>query len=239
MDIDNKNRISLPWITELEKRIYRAIRHLLMPWKDPYLKALTRRPWGWAVAGLHYLLEFPMLVLDVFGFPEVYGYVQRLLKADSRPLDTAEYQTAHFLFKNYLDLNRVRIDENALIGTHGGKYAYVSYFYINCSGQLTLPVLMHELAHILQYVQIGSPYIFRNLMAHWSKDKYNYGGLPRLIYVLQFPETLHQLNYEQRADIVSDYYLIASGYNPEWGSADHRDASTYLKVLQKVFEARP
>jgi len=190
------------------------------------------------LAGLHYLVEFPMLVLDVFGFPEVYGFVQRLLKPDSRPLDAAEYQTAHWLFKNYLDLSRVRIDENAHIGTHGGKYAYVSYFYINCNGQLSLPVLMHELAHVHQFVQIGSPYIFRNLIAHVSKDRYNYGGLPRLISVLQFPETLHQLNYEQRADIVSDYYLIASGYKPEWGSADHRDASTYLNAIQKIFEAR-
>lgn len=208
-----------------------------MPWKDPYLKGLVTLPGGWVFAGLHYVIELPMLILDVIGFPELYGYIQYLAKPNSRPLDAAEYQTAQYLFKNHLDLRQVRIDENARIGTHGGKYAYVSYYYINCSGQLALPVLMHELVHILQFVQTGSPYIFRNLMAHTSKEKYNYGGLAKLTEVLDSPETFHQLNYEQRADIVSDYYLIASGYKPEWGSADHRDASTYLKVIQMVIQA--
>jgi len=222
----------------LEKRIIKVIRHLCLPWRDHYLRALKKQPWGWGLAVIHYLIELPLLILDVFGFPEAFNFLQSLFKRDARLLDEQELQTARLIFEDGIDWSKVRIDEQSKLGTQRGKYAYVSYYYINCSKSMTLPVLMHELVHILQYEQNGSPYIFRNLIAHWSKNKYNYGGLARLETILGYPETLHQLNFEQRADIISDYFLIASGNKPEWGVADHRDVPTYLKVIKLVLQAK-
>lgn len=44
-----------------------------------------------------------------------------------------------------LDLSQVRIDESSHVGTHNGKYAYVSFYYINCKGMLQLPRTTHEI----------------------------------------------------------------------------------------------
>lgn len=221
-----------------QRRVYRVGRHIITPWKDPFIRGLVRHPHGWILAALHYTIELPLLILDVFGFPEGFGWLQSIFKPYARSLDPMEIQTAQSLFQDQVDLKKVKIDENSKLGTYRGKYAYVGYYYINSSSRLSLPVLMHELVHIFQYEQVGSPYIFRNLIAHWSKHKYNYGGLTRLKQILKDPETVHQFNFEQRADIVSDYVLITSGQKPEWGYADSTDSHIYLEVIQLLMNPR-
>jgi len=211
------------------------IRHILFPWMDPYLAALLAYPVGWGLALIHYIAELPLLVLDCLGMPEFFGYLQARFKKDARPLLARECAEATPIFSGLVSLQKIRIDEDSRVGTHNGKYAYVSYYCINCLGRLSIPVLMHEIVHVLQFEQAGSSYLFRNLMAHLSKAKYNYGGVKRLRQLLKNPRKLHLLNYEQRADIVSDYYLLLDGMRPEWGSATKEDLPVYREAILELF----
>lgn len=217
------------------KRLKRLIRHILLPWMDPYIAACLSNPIGWGLAILHYIAEFPLLVLDCLGMPEFFGFIQARFKAEARPLHARELQAASPVFEGLVSLQKIRIDETSRVGTHNGKYAYVSYYCVNSLGRLSIPVLMHEIVHVLQFEQAGSAYLFRNLMAHLSKAKYNYGGIERLKQLLNKPWEVHRLNYEQRADIVSDYYLVQEGLRPEWGSATREDLPIYKEVILKLF----
>ena len=157
-------------------------------------------------------------------------------KRDSRHLHEHEIKLANEIFQGKVNLPLVRIDENCKIGTQGGKYAFVSYYYINCVGHMTLPVLIHELVHVLQFQQEGSRYAIRNLIAHTGPDTYNYGGLEKLILITENPSLIHDINYEQRADIFSDYCLLLQHKKPEWGRATLGDAIVYFKVIKLLLK---
>jgi hypothetical protein len=215
----------------LLQRVVRLVRHVLYPVKDQFLLSLIKR----RKTGLflvHYLCEIPLLILDMAGLPEFISVFQSIFKSDARTLHDHELQIAIHIFKDSFDFYKTRIDENCSFGTRGGKYAFVSFYYINCQGKLSLPVLIHELAHVLQYKQNGSPYAFRNMMAHILPPTYDYGGLKMIQDILHEPNSIHALNYEQRADIFSDYCLLLFGCNPEWGSANSSNLGHYYQVIQ-------
>ena len=188
-----------------------------MPGSDPYLGRMLQLN-KYVVFLVHYIFELPLRILDVFGLPEIFNFFQRKLKPSSRELYEFESKLAQQIFASSLDLSQVRIDESSHVGTHNGKYAYVSFYYINCKGMLQLPILIHEIVHILQYEQDGSPYA--------------YGGLETIRAIVESPDKVHDLNYEQRADIYSDYCLLLLGKRPEWGSATLQDAMQYYKVIK-------
>ena len=204
---------------------------MILPGSDPYLgRMLQLNKYG--VFLVHYIFELPLRILDVFGLPEIFNFFQRKLKPFSRELYEFESKLAQQIFASSLDLSQVRIDESSHVGTHNGKYAYVSFYYINCKGMLQLPILIHEIVHILQYEQDGSPYAFRNMIAHLVPPTYDYGGLGTIQAIVESPNKVHDLNYEQRADIYSDYCLLLIGKRPEWGSATLQDAMQYYKVIK-------
>ncbi|MBK7609312.1 MAG: hypothetical protein IPI18_19990 [Saprospiraceae bacterium] len=204
---------------------------MILPGSDPYLgRMLQLNKYG--VFLVHYIFELPLRILDVFGLPEIFNFFQRKLKPSSRELYEFESKLAQQIFASSLDLSQVRIDESSHVGTHNGKYAYVSFYYINCKGMLQLPILIHEIVHILQYEQDGSPYAFRNMIAHLMPPTYDYGGLETVQAIVESPNKVHDLNYEQRADIYSDYCLLLLGKRPEWGSATLQDAMQYYKVIK-------
>lgn len=222
--------------TEFQKRSFRFIRHVFMPWQDDYLSAFLRlKKWGLFL--MHWLLEIPLVALDMIGLPEWFAFFQARLKPTSRRLSDAELNLAHSIFGDSFDLLKARIDENSTVGTHGGKYAFVSYYYINCKGRLSLPILIHELVHIFQFSRDGSPYAIRNLVAHLTPPTYDYGGLDTIQKICADPFKIHWLNYEQRADIFSDYCLMMMGQRPEWGSAEATDLKYYKQVIDIILKA--
>jgi hypothetical protein len=178
----------------------------------------------------------PLLFFDLIGVPELVNYVQGRLKYNARPLNSYEMSLAESIFKQSMTLAKVRIDEQSKIGTRGGKYAFVTYYYVNSLGVLSLPILIHELVHVLQFEQSGSPYAFRNMIAHLFPGTYDYGGLEKIQSIVNDPLELHGLNYEQRADIFSDYCLLLMGYKPEWGQADPSHLSMYYFVTQLLLD---
>ncbi len=218
-------------------RSLRLIGHLFFPWRDPYLYNLIHQK-RIGLFILHWSLELPLLALDMIGMPEWFTFFQSRLKSSARKLNDQEIELARFIFGSVLDLSRARIDEQSKFGTQKGKYAFVSYYYINCSSCLNLPILIHELVHILQFVQVGSPYAVRNLIAHLTPPTYDYGGLEIINKINLEPSLVHQLNYEQRADIFSDYCLISMGHWPEWGRAGLEDLKAYRQVIKILLNAK-
>ena len=230
MDLKNQKVLSIPLF-----RAVRLVRHVLSPMKDPYLKGLKKQHKMGLLVVL-YIAEIPLLFFDLIGLPEVFALFQSLFKKSSRSLYDHEIKLAQTIFGDEFYLTKARIDEQSRVGTHGGKYAFVSYYYINCQGRLNLPILIHELVHILQFEQIGSPYAIRNMMAHIFPPTYNYGGLERILSIVDHPDDVHLLNYEQRADIFSDYCLLLMNRSPEWGSATQADLQSYFFVIQLLIK---
>ncbi|MEO5581777.1 MAG: hypothetical protein ABIR66_03735 [Saprospiraceae bacterium] len=216
---------------KLYQRVFRLLRHVLFPVKDQYLLSLIKQKKA-TLFIVHYIGEMPLLVLDIFGLPDFFSFFQFVFKRNARSLKDHELQIAFHIFRDSFDFSKTRIDENSRIGTWGGKYAYVSFYYINCRGELDLPVLIHELAHVLQFEQSGSPYAFRNMMAHLFPPTYDYGGLKRILHILREPKSLHTLNYEQRAEIISDYCLLLFERCPEWGLGNSSNLGHYFEVVQ-------
>lgn len=216
-------------------RVKRLLVHIFLPVRDPFLKykLSTNQFISFLI---HYLFEIPLLMLDVACVPEMISVIQTLTKRSSRKLTVKEKNFAAQIFKDSLDLDEIRIDENSHLGTHGGKYAFVMFRYINCQGRLLPHILIHEMVHVLQYIQSGSPYAFRNMVSHLQKHTYNYGGLDTIKRINANPESVHGLNYEQRADIFSDFTLLIMGQCPQWGMADVSHFDEYRQVVQLLLK---
>lgn len=217
----------------------RLFRHIFLPANDPYLSGLIKSK-KLLLFAAHYIAEIPILFFDIIGLPELFAFLQALTKKNARPLNAHELNLAKSIFNKAISFAKVRIDEQSRVGTHRGKYAFVSYYYINSLGVLSLPILMHELVHVLQFEQSGSPYALRNMVAHIFPKTYDYGGLEKIQSINNDPSEVHSLNYEQRADIFSDYCLLLMGYKPEWGHADASHIDMYYSVVQLLLaDKRP
>lgn len=136
--------------------------------------------------------------------------------ADDRPLTAAETLSARQVFGTEIDYRRVRV--------HRGKYIFFqpSDTAMTPNGEIYFPEpvykadfatsvgdrswLIHELTHVWQY-QHG---VNVRLAAPFSRN-YNYG---KITTKTRFSD----LNIEQQASMVADYYLISQGYGPQNGS---------------------
>ena len=118
--------------------------------------------------------------MDIIAVPDIYEFIIDVSKSSSRSLSEEEKRVAKRVFADSINLDRVRVDDKARIGSRKHQYAYVSFYTINLYGLLSTNLLIHELTHIWQYSQFGSAYIPRALYAQRSKMKYNYGGLSAL-----------------------------------------------------------
>jgi hypothetical protein len=158
-----------------------------------------------------------VLLLDLLGIPEIYETVVDIIKWRTRPLSKFEIEHCKLIFGQQIDWYRVRIDHHAFAGPKQLKIAYVSFYTINCWGDLSLPTLIHEVTHIWQFEHFGSLYIPLALQAQMSVPSYNYGGVNQLCHLKD--EKFHvAFNFEQQADIVEDYYRSQSGLPLQWSS---------------------
>ena len=158
------------------------------------------------------------LLFDCLAFPEIYETLMDLVKWRSRALTEQEQKLAAFIFGDSVALWRVRIDDRAWLGPKQYRIAYVSFYTINSWGQLSVPLLVHELVHVWQFEKHGSRYIVESLWAQRSDEGYNYGGEDRLQQAAYAGEWLDAFNFEQQAEIIEDYYRLLAGMKPQWGS---------------------
>lgn len=189
------------------------------------------------LSGIFYWwLELLLLIIDCLGISELYEACCEFSKFNTRPLEDWEKELAQTIFGNTIAYNRVRLDDSAWLGPPQYHVCYVSFYTVNSWGPMNNSIFVHELVHVWQYQNLGITYIPRALRAGKSIQGYNYGGLERLREVMDRGGQLLDFNYEQQADIISDYYRIKSGYRPSWGNATINDLAVYkyfVEFLQK------
>jgi len=168
-----------------------------------------------------------MLLLDLLGIGELYENGLEFFKFNTRPLNNQELKITEEYFGNQLNINRIRIDERAILGPKQNRFAYVSFFTINSWKTLRPDVFLHEMVHVWQYQQLGITYMSRALGAQRSKRGYNYGGVELLRKLKKRGWKLESFNPEHQAEIVQDHFRIKNGYPPIWGDACFEDLEVY------------
>ncbi len=188
-------------------------------------KQLSKKPTSKGY--LFWLTELGMLMLDLLGIGEWYELFQEFFKFNTRPLNKQELQITEVYFGNQLNINRIRIDECALLGPKQHRFAYVSFFTINSWKNLRPDIFLHEMVHIWQYQQKGITYMSRALGAQRGKRGYNYGGVEMLRKLKERGWKLESFNPEHQAEIVQDHFRIKNGYAPLWGEGCFEDLEVY------------
>lgn len=210
----------------LPLRVYRFLRHLK--------SGITRLFKVGKPKIYHWWQDFSLFTLDLLMLPEIAETLADFIKWNTRPLSPSEKKLAKSVFGNALNLDAVRVDENARIGCRKMNIAYVSYFTINNWGRMRPEILIHELVHVWQYQKLGGAYISMALRAQQSKEGYNYGGVLALKDVKLKNGKITDFNLEQQAEIISDYYLVREGGKPAWGDATRMDLPIYEYFMAQI-----
>lgn len=187
----------------------------------------------WSSIG-RWWVDFVFLLLDLVGLANLYELIQEWCKPNTRGLQDWEKKLAQSVFGKSIQYHRIRIDEYALIGPRQYRICYVSANTINTWGGMENSLLIHELVHVWQYQHFGLAYIPRALRAQRSNAGYNYGGVAQLERYRMQGKTIFDFNFEQQADLVSDYYRLREGYSPRWGQAQYADLATYEYFVQQL-----
>ena len=76
--------------------------------------------------------------------------------------------------------------------------------------------------------------MIRALIAQHTHCGYDYGGVRALKERRKKGESLLDFNLEQQGDIVTDYFLLKSGYRTQWGNAKLEDLPTYQSFVEDL-----
>lgn len=177
-----------------------------------------------------YLLEFIFFLLDLFAIGELYETFGEWVKFTTRALNAREREIVQQIFGKSIDVDRIRVDEFALLTRHA-KIAYVGVYTINYFGKMSEDLFVHELIHIWQYEYRGSVYIPRALRAQRSQAGYNYGGVEKLQN--SGLSNLLAYNYEQQGDILADYWRTKHNRPTKWNNQD-KLMMPYLKLVEQL-----
>jgi hypothetical protein len=180
----------------------------------------------------YWLFELFFLFLDLLGVFTIYEILASWVKWNTRSLNPEERRIARSVFGDAIDLDQVRIDDRAFVGSKQYHFAYVSFHTVNSWGALDAGILIHELMHIWQYQQLGAVYIPKALRAQRSVMGYNYGGVAMLREHLR--GGLVWFNLEQQADLVTDYFRLKNGLPTQWGHAGLQDLELYEVYMEEV-----
>ena len=185
-------------------------------------------------SAFEYLMKAMIYFLAIFGIAEIYETLSDFFKFNTRPLEEWEITLAKSVFKDTIDYSKVKVDNYAFIGPKQYRFAYVGFNTLNVWGPMRDSLFLHEMTHVYQYQKLGAVYIYDALKAQQSIEGYNYGGAAELQRLLVSGKRFSDFNLEQQGDIVSDYFLIKSGYPPQWGEGSHLDLLTYEACLSDI-----
>lgn len=172
----------------------------------PWLRARARN-------GATRLIQLMLEILDVFGTPELFAFVWRII-ARVTPLSGAEIAAASsVLGPAAVRYHDVRVAEEGLlrwIFRRNGDRAFATFHTINLPrtgghARENLPIVLHELVHVYQYERAGSRYIAESLLAQ-QHEGYEYGGAEGLTRAHAVGKQMRNFNREQQAQIVEDYF---------------------------------
>ncbi len=168
--------------------------------------------------------EFVFYLLDLLAIPELLQILIDLIHWNNRPLNIEEKNIIQRVFSNEINLNIITVDQYRHFFTNVAM-AFVGFNTIFFNRKIIGELLIHEATHCWQYQRFGSVYILRALLAQNSKEGYNYGGIHSLGNVIH-SEQIKSINYEQQAEIITDYYLLL-----EKNKSNFREIKIYENYL--------
>lgn len=203
---------------------------------DALKREMTSELFGGRI--LRWWMELLLLLLDVLGVGEFYEIINDFLKWNSRPLTAEEEKLLRSIYGRTINYSRVRIDGLAVLGPRQYRFCYVSFYIINAWGKMQDSLLVHEMMHVWQYQHLGISYIPKALSAQYSLMKYDYGGKSALMEAKEEGKGLLDFNFEQQAEIITDYFLLKTGKYPHWGNATDNDLALYEHFASQVLFAK-
>lgn len=195
-------------------------------WAVAASAAFSRWLWDGAIAGLAWVGEVLLHLLEVLGVGELLELIWGLL-FHLRPLDSSEESASLFVHPaGLIPYGLVRVDDNsylikigtalaALFRTKVTPGAITTMHIVHApAGGLSVPVAVHELTHVAQYELVGAIYMPEALHAQGSTAGYDYGDLTA---ARSAGKTYADFNREQQASICEDYYRVTHGLPAEYG----------------------
>jgi hypothetical protein len=181
-------------------------------------------------AGHSLVRSFPLLLLDVIFFFDIYEIFSSKIKHNTRKLTEEEIEKGKTIFGETLNFDIIKIDEKATIVTKDKGIIYVGFNTINSWGPLREDIFIHELVHVWQYQKFGAGYISNALKAQVSKEGYNYA------YNIGWEKSnsIHDFNAEQQADLVQDYYRLKKGFSAQWKLEKSIQLVHYQKFINEI-----
>ncbi len=171
------------------------------------------------------------MLADCLYLPELLVGLHQFFKPNTRKLTLREIALARSIFGESIDYQKVRVDEQSIIGCQKHQFAYVGFYVINAWGPLSDPHFIHEMVHIWQYQRLGSVYIPRALYAQRTREGYDYGGIAGLRWMAEQKRGLADFNFEQQGDVVADYFCLREGYQPRWCTGQEQCLADFEQVL--------
>jgi hypothetical protein len=155
-----------------------------------------------------------LLVLDALFFFDLFEIVTNFFSPNTRLLTAIEKQRGQMIFGNQVNFKLVMLDKRSLPIKRKMAMAYVLCNTVHSWRVLPADVLVHEFVHVWQYQHFGAGYIAAALFAQTTDAGYNY------TFKNDWAEDrLFDLNAEQMADFIQDYYRVSIGQDPQWQRA--------------------
>ncbi len=183
-------------------RLKRLLKHFIFPFSKNKSNPFPPHNIG------SWIVDLVFYIIDIVGCPEVYTFMTKCFKWNTRKLNTSELNLAKKVFGDSVNYEIIRIDDSTKIGTKKLAHAYVSFNIINYNGHIDDDIFIHEMVHIWQYQRYGMIYIPRAISAQRSKEGYDYGGVNKLYKSMLQNKALTSFNFEQQADIIEHYYVV-------------------------------
>lgn len=155
--------------------------------------------WAW------FLFEKLVNLLGLLMLDRFYVLYSTYLTS-SRKLNKEERRLIATVFSGTMDLDFIRIRVGKILGTMKGKVVYASINTVNSYRPIPRKILIHEIVHLWQYQKVGSSYLVRALAAQRTPKAYDYGGEEFFRNYLIDRISIRDLNYEQQASAVEDFY---------------------------------
>jgi|GEM_PF-1433525 len=150
--------------------------------------------------------------LEIVGIGELLQLLWNLVFR-TRKLTSEESTAFRVVFPDLaFRMKQVRVHPGSPICRINGGRAVTSFYLIHLPGKAgSMDLMVHELAHALQYETVGGVYMFEALYAQFFGGGYDYGDLKTQ---REQGERLHAFNREQQAQICQDYYRVLQGKFP-------------------------
>ncbi|MDX1614737.1 MAG: DUF4157 domain-containing protein [Candidatus Promineifilaceae bacterium] len=164
------------------------------------------------VLWLAWLHRFAWAQFDLVGGPELVELLWRAF-TQTRRLTAAEIAVAEsVLGPEALQYEDVRVASGGFLGPvfeRNGQRAFATWHTVNLPAMRAgdLPLLVHELTHVLQYERVGSVYIGQGLWVQYRKGRaaYDYGGQDGLQQAISAGKQYRDYNREQQGQIAQDF----------------------------------